>query len=140
MMMQTTTRNGARCSTAKAFLRPIRHRKNLHISMNSHVLKIEIDPTTKTATGVQFKKNGVIYNIGARKEIILSAGSVNSPQILMLSGVGPADHLNSLGIPVIADLSVGDNLQDHITVGGMVFTMDKVKIYILLNVTCDMLH
>ena len=55
--------------------------------MNSHVLKIEIDPTTKTATGVQFKKNGVIYNIGARKEVILSAGSVNSPQILMLSGV-----------------------------------------------------
>jgi len=96
--------------------------------MNSHVLKIIIDPTTKIATGVQFKKNGVIYNVGATKEVILSAGVVNSPQILMLSGVGRSDHLNSLGIPVLANLSVGDNLQDHISLGGMVFTMDKVKV------------
>ncbi len=124
--MQGTIRRGARCSTAKAFLRPVRHRPNLHISLNSHVLKIIIDPTTKTATGVQFKKNGVVYNVGATKEVILSAGAVNSPQILMLSGVGHADHLKSLGIPVFADLSVGDNLQDHISLGGMVFTMEKV--------------
>jgi len=128
MVAQGTLRRGARCSTAKAFLRPIRHRNNLHISMNSHVLKIIIDPTTKIATGVQFKKNGVIYNVGATKEVILSAGVVNSPQILMLSGVGRSDHLNSLGIPVLANLSVGDNLQDHISLGGMVFTMDKVKV------------
>lgn len=126
MMAQGTIRRGARCSTVKAFLRPIRHRSNLHISMNSHVLKINIDPNTKTATGVQFQKNGVIYNVGATKEVILSAGSINSPQILMLSGVGHADHLNSLGIPVIADLSVGDNLQDHVALGGMVFTIEKV--------------
>ncbi len=88
MMAQGTIRRGSRCSTAKAFLRPIRHRPNFHISMNSHVLKINIDPTTKTAIGVQFQKNGVIYNVEATKEVILSAGSINSPQILMLSGVG----------------------------------------------------
>ena len=131
MVAQGTLRRGARCSTAKAFLRPIRHRKNLHISMNSHVLKIIIDPNTKITTGVQFKKNGVIYNVGATKEVILSAGAINSPQILMLSGVGPADHLKSLGIPVKADLRVGDNLQDHVALGGMVFTIEKVLILLL---------
>lgn len=94
--------------------------------MNSLVHKIVIDPVTKQATAVRFEKNGQIYQVRAKKEIILSAGAVNSPQILMLSGVGPAEHLNSLKIPVIADLPVGDNLQDHISLGGMVFTIDKV--------------
>ena len=126
MKIQSTTRNGARCSTAKAFLRPVRHRKNLHISMQSRVLKILINSTTKQATGVRFEKKGKIYEIQVSKEVILSAGSINSPQILMLSGIGPADHLNSLNIPVIADLKVGNNLQDHITLGGMVFQIDKV--------------
>lgn len=127
-MAQATNRRGSRCSTNKAFLRPIRHRKNLDISLNSRVLKINIDSTTKQAKSVRFDKKGKIYEIQAKKEIILSAGSVNSPQILMLSGVGPADHLNSFGIPVIKDLKVGDNLQDHIALGGMVFTVDKVQL------------
>ena len=127
MKIQSTTRNGARCSTAKAFLRPVRHRKNLHISMQSRVLKILINSTTKQATGVRFEKKGKIYEIQVSKEVILSAGSINSPQILMLSGIGPADHLSSLNIPVIADLKVGNNLQDHITLGGMVFSIDKVR-------------
>ena len=125
MIAQSTTRNGARCSTAKAFLRPVRNRNNLHISMRSFVQQIVIDPTTKKATGVKFERNGVIYNVQATKEVILSGGAINSPQLLMLSGVGPADHLNSLGIPVIKDLRVGDNLQDHIALGGMVFQIDK---------------
>lgn len=133
MMIQATQRRGKRCSTAKAFLRPIRHRRNLHISMNSFVLKINIDPITKIANGVQFKKKGVIYNVEATKELILSAGAINSSQILMLSGVDPADHLKSLGIPVKADLRVGDNLQDHVALGGMVFTLDKVLIISFLN-------
>ena len=127
MRLQSTTRNGARCSTSKAFLRPVRHRKNLHISMRSHVLKILIDKSTNKTTGVRFEKKGKIYEIGVGKEVILSAGSINSPQILMLSGIGPADHLNSLGIPVIADLQVGNNLQDHITLGGMIFTLEQVN-------------
>ncbi len=111
MMAQATIRRGSRCSTAKAFLRPVRHRKNLHISLNSRVLKINIDPLTKRAVGVRFEKLGKIYQVKAAKEVILSAGSVASPQLLMLSGVGRADHLTSFGIPVLSDLSVGDNLQ-----------------------------
>jgi len=94
--------------------------------MHSHVLKVNIDSTTKIATGVKFEKNGVVYSVGATKEVILSAGAVNSPQILMLSGVGRSDHLSSLGINVLSNLSVGDNLQDHVSLGGMVFTIDKV--------------
>lgn len=126
MKSQGTIRRGSRCSTAKAFLRPVRDRTNLKISMNSLVHKIVIVPDTKQATAVRFEKNGQVYEVRAKKEIILSAGAVNSPQILMLSGVGHAEHLNSLKIPVIADLPVGDNLQDHISLGGMVFTIDKV--------------
>ena len=133
MIAQGTTRRGARCSTSKAFLRPVRHRSNLHISMFSRVLKIIIDPVTKTATGVRFEKKGKIYEVKATKEVVLSSGSVNSPQLLMLSGIGPAAHLNSMGIPLIADLPVGSNLQDHITLGGMVFTMNQVKFKIVKN-------
>ena len=125
-MIQATSRRGARCSTAKAFLRPVRNRKNLHISLNSHALKIIIDPSSKQTKGVRFEKNGKIYEIGVSKEVILSAGAINSPQILMLSGIGPADHLRSLKIPVLADLQVGNNLQDHVALGGMAFTLEMV--------------
>ena len=126
MIAQATNRRGARCSTAKAFLRPIRKRPNLSISMHSLVHKIVIDSSTKQATAVRFEKRGKIYEVKAKKEIILSAGTVNSPQLLMLSGVGHEDHLSSLGIPLMANLPVGDNLQDHIALGGMVFRMNKV--------------
>ncbi|EFX83708.1 hypothetical protein DAPPUDRAFT_100405 [Daphnia pulex] len=76
----------------------LENRPNLHISKNSHVLKIIIDPDTKTATGFQFEKQGKIYVVEATKEVVLSAGAIASPQILMLSGVGPADHLKEKGI------------------------------------------
>ena len=126
MIPQGTIRQGSRCSTSKAFLRPVRHRKNLHISKKSHVLKIIIDPITKIATGVQFEKGRKIYFVKASKEIVLSAGSIATPQILMLSGVGPADHLTEKGIfPVIADLPVGKNLHDHVGIIGMVFLIGK---------------
>ena len=124
MYAQGTLRKSQRCSASKAFLRPVRYRKNLHISMHSTVLKILIDPDTKEAVGVQFEKKGKIYQVRANKEVILSAGSIGSPQILMLSGIGPADHLSSLGINVIADLPVGENMQDHVALGGMVFQID----------------
>lgn len=111
MISQGTIRRGSRCSTAKAFLRPVRKRKNLHIAMHSHVLQILIDPITYQAYGVKFERKGKIYIIRANKEVVLSAGAVNTPQILMLSGVGPREHLQQLGIPVVSDLRVGDNLQ-----------------------------
>ena len=66
-----------------------------------------------------------MWTITARKEVILSSGSLNSAQLLMLSGIGPAWHLNQLGIPVIADLPVGENLQDHYGTGALAFTVDK---------------
>jgi glucose dehydrogenase (acceptor) len=138
MMAQGTVRKGQRCSTAKAFLRPVRYRPNLHISTKSTVLKILIDPDTKVAYGVQFEKKGRIYHVSANKEVILSAGSIASPQTLMLSGVGPAAHLQSMGIKVIADLPVGENLQDHVALGGMVFQInDTVSViqHRVLNVT-----
>ena len=130
MMAQSTTRNGSRCSTAKAFLRPIRNRPNLHISLHSHVLKIIIDEKTKTATGIKFEREGIHYTVSARKEVILSGGTINSAQILMLSGVGPAKHLQEHGIPVLSDLRVGDNLQDHITMGGMIFQIEEPYSYV----------
>ncbi|XP_048768061.2 alcohol dehydrogenase [acceptor]-like [Ostrea edulis] len=109
---QETVKNGERCSTVKAFLRPVMGRKNLHVSMNSHVTKILIKD--KKAVGVTFVKDNKKHVIVANKEVIVSAGAVSTPQILMLSGIGPKEHLKSKGIPVIADLPVGDNLQDHI--------------------------
>lgn len=97
---QGTLRDGLRCSTAKAFLRPTVARHNLHISMKSHVEKILIHDQTKEAYGVQFKKNGVTKQVFTDREIILSAGAVQSPQILMLSGIGPKKELMKHGIPV----------------------------------------
>ncbi|XP_048768069.2 glucose dehydrogenase [FAD, quinone]-like [Ostrea edulis] len=109
---QETVNNGERCSTVKAFLRPAMGRRNLHVSMNSHVTKILIKD--KKAVGDTFVKDNRKHVIMAHKEVIVSAGAVSSPQILMLSGIGPKEHLESKGIPVVADLPVGDNLQDHV--------------------------
>ena len=113
-----------RCSTSKAFLRPIRHRPNLHIAINSQVLKILIDNKSKAAFGVRLKRGDAVYTVLARKEVILSAGTLNSAQLLMLSGVGPADHLAELGIPLHRDLPVGENLQDHYGTP-LTFTVDQ---------------
>ncbi|KAF5277885.1 hypothetical protein FQA39_LY06037 [Lamprigera yunnana] len=110
---QHNTKNGKRDSVGRSFLDPIQHRSNLNIHAESLVTKIIIDPRTKTANGVIFAYKGRYYNAKAGKEIILSAGSINSPQLLMLSGIGPRFHLHSKGIPLIQHLSVGSHLQDH---------------------------
>ncbi|XP_034936851.1 glucose dehydrogenase [FAD, quinone] [Chelonus insularis] len=125
MIAQGTIRRGSRCSTAKAFLRPVRLRRNLHIGMNAHVTKIIIDPIKMKAVGVEFYRDGRKQIIRAKKEIILSAGAINSPQLLMLSGIGPKQHLESHGITVIKDLPVGNNLQDHVGMAGLTFLVDK---------------
>ncbi|XP_055847607.1 glucose dehydrogenase [FAD, quinone] isoform X2 [Episyrphus balteatus] len=118
---QATIRKGRRCSTAKAFIKPAAGRPNLHISMRTWVTKILIDPKTKQAIGVEFIKNKKKQVAYVRKEVILSAGTIASPQLLMLSGIGPAEHLAEFEIPVIQDLKVGYNLQDHVTLNGLVF-------------------
>ncbi|XP_069700705.1 glucose dehydrogenase [FAD, quinone]-like [Periplaneta americana] len=127
MMSHGTLRQGLRCSTAKAFLRPASKRDNLHVSVRSHVTKIVINPWTRQAQGVIFKKNRdgprVVF---ANKEIILSAGSIQSPQLLMVSGVGPSGHLQEMGILPILDVpAVGENLQDHVAIGGTVYLIDS---------------
>lgn len=123
--VQATIRNGRRWSAAKAYLRPIAQRSNLAISMKSWVKRILIDPATKVAYGVEFVKNKRTYRIRAAKEVILSAGAIASPQLLMLSGVGPEAHLRELSIPVLRNLSVGHNLQDHVALSGLVFLVNE---------------
>nr|NVI72428.1 putative glucose dehydrogenase [Cucujiformia] len=125
MVAQGTIRRGSRCSTAKAFLRPIRLRKNIHIALDSHVTKILVNPTTMKAFGVEFVRHGRRQIVLARKEVILSAGAINSPQILMLSGIGPKNHLDKFNIPTLKNLPVGENLQDHVGMGGLTFLIDK---------------
>jgi len=125
MIAQGTLRRGARCSTSKAFLRPARLRKNLHIAMDAQVTKVLINPQTQVAYGVEFMREGQSHVVYASKEVILSAGAVNSPQLLMLSGVGPGEHLKEFGIPLIKDLRVGENLQDHIGLGGLTFLINQ---------------
>lgn len=120
-----TVREGLRCSAAKAFLRPASKRRNLHVSVYSLVEKILIDEH-KRAFGVQFKKHGKEKIIKASKEVILSAGAIQSPQLLMLSGIGDTEHLNEFGIYPVSHLpGVGNNLQDHIAMGGHSYLFDN---------------
>ncbi|KAK6640559.1 hypothetical protein RUM44_012255 [Polyplax serrata] len=126
MLTQGTVRRGSRCSTAKAFIRPIKDRKNLHVALRAQVTKVllaELNDVV-TAHGVEFIRNNRRYLVNARKEVILSAGAINSPQILMLSGIGPRKHLERLNIPVFRDLKVGYNLQDHVGLGGLTFLVN----------------
>ncbi|KAG7204866.1 hypothetical protein KM043_005266 [Ampulex compressa] len=126
--LQMTSRNGARSSANSAFIRPIRQkRKNLHMETEAHVTRILIDPKTKEATGVEYVSTltGLVKVAKAKKEVILSAGAINSPKILMLSGVGPAEELLKHGITCIKDLHVGRNLQDHVSMIGPVIGLRK---------------
>lgn len=87
-------KNGVRYSMARAFLRPAAKRPNLHVWLKTLVSRVVIDPTTKCVTGVEaINEHGHKFTIGVRKEAIVSGGSINSPQILLLSGVGPDNEL-----------------------------------------------
>lgn len=107
--------NNIRSSTAHSYIHPALKRPNFHISLESLVTKISF-VNKSIATGVEFWKNGTKYIAKASREVIVSAGALNSPQVLMLSGIGPKKHLEDLGIEVIADLPVGQNLLDHVAV------------------------
>lgn len=85
-MYQFTMRRGYRCSSSKAFLQPVRLRRNLHVALWSHVTKVLIDPDSKRAYGVEFERDGRKRVALAKREVVLSAGAINSPQLLMLSG------------------------------------------------------
>lgn len=110
---QNHIKNGRRYDNGMAFISSIKYRKNLFISDRSYVTKIEVCPITKRTTGVVITRQNATYIARNRKEVILSAGAISSPQILMLSGIGPRQHLKSLGIPIVQNLPVGHNLYDH---------------------------
>lgn len=112
---QINTDRGLRASSANAFLRPALRRANLDLRTRAQVTRILFDG--KTATGVEYSQGGRTIQVRARCEVILCGGSINSPQLLQLSGIGAASHLASLGIaPVLDAPAVGQNLQDHLAV------------------------
>lgn len=121
--LQLSMKNGTRHSASRAYLHPINRRKNLHVSKGSMVTKLLYDTSKTRVIGVEFEKRNQRYKIQAKKEVILSTGAINSPQLLMLSGIGPREHLESLRIPVVKDLPVGHNLMDHIAAGGLQFVV-----------------
>ena len=129
-------RRGARASTADAYLRPARRRRNLRVVTGALVRRVTFErpaepggahvsagteaqaPATPRATGVYVEIEGVTRHVRARREIILAGGAINTPQLLMLSGIGPAEHLAEHGIPLVVDApEVGANLQDHLVAG-----------------------
>jgi len=113
--LQLNIANGLRWSSATAYLRPARKRKNLIVETGAHATRILIE--NGRAVGIEYLKGGVRHAAKARAEIIVSGGTYGSPQLLMLSGIGPADHLTDMGIPVVRDLpAVGANLHDHFQV------------------------
>jgi choline dehydrogenase len=112
---QVTQKNGARCSSAVAYLDPARERRNLHVVTGALVTRISIEGGR--ATGVVYSSDGRSYHQRAVREVLLSGGAINSPQLLMLSGIGPADELRKHDIEVLHDApQVGRNLQDHLDV------------------------
>ncbi|EFA02628.2 Glucose dehydrogenase [FAD, quinone]-like Protein [Tribolium castaneum] len=119
--IQANIFQGRRHTSADAFLKPVKHRFNLHIKTRAFARKVLIDEKTKHAFGVEYEVSGKIFKAMARKEVILSAGVINSPQLLMLSGIGPKQELGQLGISVLKDLQVGRNLQDNLAFLGLNF-------------------
>ncbi|KAM3956940.1 ecdysone oxidase-like [Aphomia sociella] len=121
-----TLADGHRQSTATAFLSPIKDRSNLYILKNTLVTKINFDDNNNAYSVDAITENNKTLTLIGNKEIIVSAGSINSPQLLMLSGIGPKKHLDDLGIKVISDLPVGENFHDHSTVVS-VYAMEKLQ-------------
>ncbi len=112
-LYQITTSNGLRASTARCYLRPAMKRQNLTVQTHSQVLKVNFEGTR--ATGLVYRKKGRDHIVAAQREIILSTGAVNSPQLLQLSGIGPHALLQKFNINTVVDSpSVGKNLQDHL--------------------------
>jgi len=113
--LDSTKKNGRRCSAAVAHLRPALSRPNLTLVTDAMVERINIEQGR--AIGIAYEHRGSRHNAQVAKDVVLSGGAINSPQLMMLSGIGPADHLRSQEINVMADLpGVGQNLQDHPTV------------------------
>lgn len=131
--VQANTYRGSRHSVSKAFLKPIKTRQNLHIITSARATKILINPQTRQAYAVEYYKNNKRYLVRSRKEVIVSAGTYHSPQLLMLSGIGPKEHLDELNIQVIQNLRVGQTMYDHICYPGLAFTVNLTDSTLILN-------
>jgi choline dehydrogenase len=126
-LYQVTQKNGQRHSTAAAYLKPVLSRPNLTVLTQAHVTKIVIEKAR--AVSVQYVHGGKQQQAHADREIILSGGAVNSPQLLLLSGIGPVSELKALGIPIVFDLpGVGKNLQDHLQAGVVYSCKQKITL------------
>jgi len=124
---QATARAGLRCSSAAAFLRPARGRPNLVVRTDAHAVRIVFEEVR--ASGVTYRSGGDERIALARREVLLAAGAIQSPQLLELSGVGDAQRLQPLGIPVVRDLpAVGQNLQDHLQSRLIYKTRDRITV------------
>ena len=111
---QYTIRNGYRSSAASAYLKPARRRRNLRVVTRAHATRVLLEGAR--ATGVEYVRGRDVVRVEASREVILSGGTFNTPQLLTLSGIGPAAHLAKVGIKPVLDLPVGKNLQDHLAV------------------------
>ena len=126
--MDMTVGHGRRCSTANAYLRPAMHRPNL--AVRAHALATGVQFAGRRALGVRYQRGGAAHEVRVRREVIICAGAINSPQLLKLSGIGPRAELAALGIPVVHDLpGVGENLQDHLEFYFQVASREPVTLY-----------
>jgi len=121
--LQVNMNHGTRCSAAKAYLERI-NRSNLKIITGARVTKVLID-ANKRAYGVEYVKDNVWKKVTCSKEILLSAGTIDSAKLLMLSGIGPREHLEELNIPVIQDSKVGYNMYEHVGFLGLTFMVNQ---------------
>ncbi len=110
--VQLTIYNGRRHSAATAYLHPASRRRNLRLETNAQATRLLMTGTR--ATGVEYRRGSRLHTVSARREVVVSAGVFNSAQLLMLSGIGPAEHLREFDITAVVDLPVGNNLQDHL--------------------------
>jgi choline dehydrogenase len=130
--MDMTVGDGRRCSAARAYLRPAMARPNVKVLTHALAARVLFDG--RRATGVEYSLGGVTHRASAAQEVILSGGPINSPQLLKLSGVGPAKELHALGIGVVHDLpGVGENLQDHLEFYFQVACKEPVTLYSSIN-------
>ena len=114
--LQVNAVNGRRQSAAVAYLRPAMQRPNVDVQVRAHVNRVVIE--SGRAVGIEYMQDGKTHSVRAEKEVILAGGAINSPQVLMLSGIGPGGHLSEMGIDVVHDLpGVGEDLQDHPAIG-----------------------
>jgi choline dehydrogenase len=129
---QTTTRRGRRASTAFSYLRPAKGRRNLHVETGALAQRLLFEG--RRARAVEYRQNGALKTARARKEILVSSGAYNSPQLLQLSGIGPAELLKTHGIDVVLDApGVGNDLQDHMQVRLVMRCAQRITLNDTLN-------